>query len=158
MVRNVSKSKRSDSSMALIHVCCLQTSYSLCSSLPLVALHDGGLKDASDVFIMGNSRAIVMILKTLDAFSITLCHLCQPLNYVHGRSTFECIPQVRQLVNISQMWLIVNGGLELLPKRPPVQDSAIKLWDLNLHPSLAFRTLMEQALSLFVPSGMKWPL
>ena len=73
-----------------------------------------------------------MILKTLDGFFITIWHLCQPSNYVHGRSTFECIPQVCQLVNISQMWFIVNDSLELVSKRLPVQDVAIKSWKCNL--------------------------
>ena len=60
----------------------------------VVALHDGSLKDASDMLMVGNSRVIVTILKTLDGFSINLCHMCQPLNHVHGRSAFKCIQQV----------------------------------------------------------------
>lgn len=68
------------------------------------------------MLMLDNSRAIVMIVETLDSFSIAFCRLCQPLNYIHDRSAFKCIPQVSQLVNIFQVWLIVNGGLELLPK------------------------------------------
>ena len=54
-------------------------------------LHDGSLKDALDMLMVGKSRLIVTILKTLDCFSIAFCCLCQPLNYVHGRSAFECM-------------------------------------------------------------------
>ena len=36
----------------------------------IVALHDGSLKDALDMYMMGNSRAIITILKTLDGFCI----------------------------------------------------------------------------------------
>ena len=56
-----------------------------------VALHDEILKDDSDMFMMGNFRVIVTILETLDGFSIAFWRLCQPLNYIHGRSAFECI-------------------------------------------------------------------
>ena len=97
----------------------------------IVSPHDGSLQDAPDMLTMGNSRAVVTIVKTLDRFRIAIRGLCQPVNYVHGRSALDCIPQVRQFVNFSQMWLVMNGGSELLPKRPPVQDVAIKPWDLN---------------------------
>ena len=59
------------------------------------------------------------------------CHSCHPLNYIHGSSAFECMPKVCRLVHISQVWLIVNVGLELFPKQPPAQDNALKNMNLN---------------------------
>ena len=42
------------------------TSYSLCSSLlHVLGLHDGSLKNASDILMLSTSRAIIMMLKTL---------------------------------------------------------------------------------------------
>ena len=84
------------------------------------ALHDGSLKDASEMFMMGNSSAVVTILKTFYDFSMAFCRLCQPLIYIHGLSAFECILQVGELINISQVAHIMNSVLELLPKRPLV--------------------------------------
>ena len=43
------------------------------------------------MLVVGISRVILTILKTLDGFSIALWHLCQPLNYVPGRSAFNWI-------------------------------------------------------------------
>ena len=39
------------------------------------AFHDGSLKDASDMLMMGNYRVIVTIFKKLDGFSIATVYL-----------------------------------------------------------------------------------
>ena len=99
----------------------------------IVAPHDGSLKDASDMSMIGNPRAVVTIFETSDGFSIhvALCCLCQRLNYVHGWSAIEYILQVCKLVSVFQVWLIVNSSLVLFPKRLPIQDDDVKNWNLN---------------------------
>ena len=84
------------------------------------------------MLMVGDSWAIVTVVKTLHGFSVTFCRLCQPLDHVHGRSTFKCISQIRELVDISQEWLVLNSGLELFPEWLPIQNVPIKGWDHNL--------------------------
>ena len=83
-------SQWSDSSIALTCLCCLQVLYSFLSSLLFLTFMMGAWRMLWTCSCMvGNARAIETIPETLTGFSITFCCLCQPLHYVHARSTLS---------------------------------------------------------------------
>ena len=81
--------------------------------------------------MLNQPRAIMAIFQTRDILFIAFCCLCQASDHVPCRSAFNCIPKIHELLNLPQLRLVVNDDLELLPKRPPVQDVAVKSWNLN---------------------------
>ena len=61
----------------------------------VLALHHWSLKEASDIMV-GNSRVVITIHKTVDGFSRITCDLCLPLNSIHGRSAFQALQVLTQ--------------------------------------------------------------
>ena len=100
-----------------------------------VAFHDWNLKDASDMLMLGNFMAIVRILKTCTWWifhsNLPFVSALELGKWQFCIFTCKCIPwiHVGQFVNVSQVWLVVNWGLEPFPKQLPVQSSFLSSRD-----------------------------
>ena len=83
------------------------------------------------MLVMSEPREILSIFQTSDSLFIAFCCLCQHLDNVSCRPILECLPKICQFVNLFQLRLVMNSSLELFPKQAPVQDVAVKSWNLT---------------------------
>ena len=67
-----------------------------------------------------------------DGFSVLLLRTRQTFDDGPGWAVLQGVMQVHQFLSVRHVGVVMYGNRELLPEGLPVQDIAVKYWDVDL--------------------------